>query len=297
MTSLVPICHQDKSTANEVEMTEEFLIQQCKDNQGYRTPELNEKLYLHHFGFTSIKNLEPYTGLKVLYLSHNAVSSLSPLHTLVNLDSLYLAHNALQSLETLPVLPKLRLLDVSHNYLTQLGCTENEANISETVPALEILLASHNIIAEVGEATGALPLLTALDLSHNKLRDWEPLKNSLSLISSTLATLILNGNAIVHSTVNYRRNVVHAFPQLCYLDEHPVFSEERRRAEAFALGGVEGEQQALLDLKQEEDQRRKTQFEFFTREREQARQRHVADKIVSSTQYFNDQMDDVYIPV
>ena len=36
----------------------------CIDNDGFETPELNDKLFLHFAGFRRIENLEEYTSLK-----------------------------------------------------------------------------------------------------------------------------------------------------------------------------------------------------------------------------------------
>ena len=43
----------------------------CLENDGYETPELNDKLYLHFRGFRRIENLEPYTGCKAIRLESN----------------------------------------------------------------------------------------------------------------------------------------------------------------------------------------------------------------------------------
>ena len=37
----------------------------------YRTPHLNEKLYLHYKGFSRFKNMEMFTELKCLYFEGN----------------------------------------------------------------------------------------------------------------------------------------------------------------------------------------------------------------------------------
>lgn len=43
------------------EMTPQWLAKHCKEQKMYKTPELNDKLYLHFKGFQAIENLEPYT--------------------------------------------------------------------------------------------------------------------------------------------------------------------------------------------------------------------------------------------
>eukprot|EP00759_Apiculatamorpha_spiralis_P016194 PhF_6_TR22529/c4_g1_i1/m.31986 len=56
-----------------------------------------------------------------------------------------------------------------------------------------------------------------------------------------LGVLYLTGTEIVKSIRNYRRKMVSRIPALQYLDERPVFPEERRCAEAWATGGDEAE--------------------------------------------------------
>lgn len=293
MITEVSLSGENRGAGSESEysMTEEFVVQQCKAHRGYITPELNEKLYLHHFGFTRIENLDPYTGCKVLYLTHNAISDLSPLKALVCLDSLYVSNNAIRSLESLPELPQLRLLDVSHNYLADV------AGLRATkTPCLETLLASHNIIQSL-DGLGCMSLLTSLDVSHNKLTDLDAVEKSLGPLMGTLSTLVLSGNKAVHSRSNYRKTLIHNFASLCFLDEYPVFVEERRKAEAFAAGGVEAELEMAKNIRDEGEEARQQQFSFFSAEQQAARLRHVPGVQPATTQYYEDhKLDDVYIP-
>eukprot|EP00796_Vickermania_ingenoplastis_P011039 gene11039-7672_t len=282
----------DELESGEIRMTEAFISQQCKAHRGYTTPELNEKLYLHHFGFSKIENLDPYTGCKVLYITHNALTDLSPLAALIHLDSLYVSNNSISSLESLPVLPVLRQLDVSHNSISECRALASRA------PALEILLASHNVMQSL-EGLGSLSLLTSLDVSHNKLSGYEEVQKHLARISGTLQTLIFSGNKMVHENKNYRKNTIYQFPALRFLDAYPVFPEERRKAEAFAEGGTEAEKQVSRNIRFEEEYNRKKQLDFFADEREMARQRRLAGggRTPPTTKYYDDhKLDDVYIP-
>lgn len=46
------------------------------------------------------------------------------------------------------------------------------------------------------------------------------------------------GNEVCHKTKNYRKKYIYSLPNLKYLDEMPVFKDERKFAEAFKEGGI-----------------------------------------------------------
>jgi len=48
-----------------------------------------------------------------------------------------------------------------------------------------------------------------------------------------LAVLYLQGNPCVKQTKHYRRTYIARIPTLKFLDDRPVFDDERERAEAF----------------------------------------------------------------
>ena len=70
-------------------MTTKVLQDICKQHNLYRTPHLNDKLYLNFQGFRQIENLEPYSGVKALFLEGNALSSVDGLPQLEELKCLY----------------------------------------------------------------------------------------------------------------------------------------------------------------------------------------------------------------
>ena len=71
-----------------MEMTPGTLRNICKETKLYKTPSLNDKLYLHFKGFQQIANLEPHTGLKALFLEGNALESLEGIPALPELKCL-----------------------------------------------------------------------------------------------------------------------------------------------------------------------------------------------------------------
>jgi dynein assembly factor 1, axonemal len=56
-----------------------------------------------------------------------------------------------------------------------------------------------------------------------------------------LKVLYLNGNEMVKKVKSYRKNVIADLKGLRYLDDRPVFEDDRRHAEAFQKGGLDAE--------------------------------------------------------
>jgi len=50
---------------------------------------------------------------------------------------------------------------------------------------------------------------------------------------------------------NYRKTLIHKLPKLKFLDDRPVFDDERRFAEAFMAGGIEAEREERKKYKKE----------------------------------------------
>ena len=69
-------------------MDKAALVALCVKHQGYRTPNLNERLYANFQGYTAIGGLEEYTALKALFLEGNVLESLEGLPPLPDLKCL-----------------------------------------------------------------------------------------------------------------------------------------------------------------------------------------------------------------
>ena len=82
------------------------------------------------------------------------------------------------------------------------------------------------------------PNIQTLDLQENGLVDFEGVLQVLRGLPN-LRCLYLAGNPLVRAAANYRKRLVLALPELCYLDERPIFEKERQAAEAWYVGAKE----------------------------------------------------------
>lgn len=219
----------------------------------YRTHELNDVLYLHFKGFRRIENLDTFVNLKVLYLEGNSIKKIDGLSNLKHLCSLYLHENLIERIEGLDELKELYNLNLSDNCITKI---ENLGNL----PKLSNLLLKRNRIGLEGiiDLAGLGELqsdVTVIDISDNRIDD------SLNIILDDLLVKIVNlrvlylqGNECTRKLPNYRKSMISKLKELRYLDDRPVFEDERRFAEAFAKGGLEEERKERSLYKKEREE-------------------------------------------
>ena len=239
----------------------------CKAKGGFRTPELNEQLYLHFGGFARIEGLDEFVSCRVLWLENNCLTVIENLEPLVALSALYVQNNCLHSLGMCPV-PSLRSLNVCHNNLSSLDGLQY-------MPNLEKLLASNNSISDIA-ALVHTPQLTVLDLSYNKLAGAEVVNETLKKLT-LLASLMLHGNDVVREVKSYRETMIVEHENLRYLDEYPVFDDERRCCVAFWHDGEAGRKAEREKIRQEEKHRQEEQRAFFAKFIEDAKAKREAE--------------------
>lgn len=247
------------------EMTKEILRKLCKENGLYTTPSINDKLYLHYKGFNVIQNLEAYTGLKALWLEGNGLGHISGLENQKSLRTLYLHENLLEKIEGLESQVELDCLNLSKNYIKTI---ENIGHMKK----LSSLNVSHNRITTIDDVRHVLelPSLQTLDLQHNKIED--PSIVDIVAQIPDLRVLYLMGNPAVKNIRNYRKTCIARCKALKYLDDRPVFDEERRRVDAWARvidnGGTqdeaqEAERQEISLIRKEKDDADERNFKAF----------------------------------
>eukprot|EP00357_Protocruzia_adherens_P006339 CAMPEP_0114996624 /NCGR_PEP_ID=MMETSP0216-20121206/14429_1 /TAXON_ID=223996 /ORGANISM="Protocruzia adherens, Strain Boccale" /LENGTH=483 /DNA_ID=CAMNT_0002360879 /DNA_START=135 /DNA_END=1586 /DNA_ORIENTATION=+ len=270
------LAQQQEEEDSRGRITEKFIKKLLRSDHRtyYSTPELNDKLYLHYKGFRKIENLEVFTGLKVLYLEGNGIEKMSGLDKLTELRCLYLHENIIQEIEGIETLTKLDSLNLTDNCISTISGLEKLTN-------LHCLQIKRNKIGANGvsdynhlvKCAG----VTTLDISDNKIDDVEILNEVLKKMPK-LRVLYLSGNPVCKKIQNYRKKLIAELPQLNYLDDRPVFDDERRFAEAFSKGGLEAERKERKLHKEEQEAQREANLKAFRDLLEEGKKRRAEAK-------------------
>jgi dynein assembly factor 1, axonemal len=249
-----------------MEMSKDTLKKLCKQAGLYGMPSLNDKLYLHYKGFSKIQNLEEYVGLRALWLEGNGLSSIEGLETLVELRTLYLHENAIEFIGGLDTLVELDCLNLSKNFIKRI---ENLGSLRK----LSSLNLANNCLSSFQSIENLLECsaLQAIDLQHNKIDD--PRIVEIFQQFSDLRVLYLQGNPVVKLIPHYRKTIISKCRLLKYLDDRPVFDDERRRvdawAAAFEIGGIdeanEAERAEIKKIRKEKDEADERNMEAFSK--------------------------------
>ena len=217
-----------------MEMTTKKLKELCRKDSLYSTPYLNDKLYLHYKGFRQIENLDEYTGLKVLWLEGNGLGSIQGLDKQAQMRTLYLQENLIERIENLSHMTELVTLNLNKNLLSTLE------GLEQLSPTLQTLMVGNNhlVSSESCVALRTCKNVSTLDIQENRIDDPEIL--SILADMPQLAVLYLQGNPCVKKIRHYRKHVVGKLKNLKYLDDRPVFDDERKRCDVWYAAWTEG---------------------------------------------------------
>ncbi|OQR91095.1 hypothetical protein ACHHYP_04987 [Achlya hypogyna] len=249
-----------------LEMNKESLRKICKELDLYTTPNINDRLYLHYKGFRRIQNLEDYTELKVLWLEGNGFSKIEGLERQTKLRSLFLHENLLEKIEGLESQTLLDTLNLTQNHITKI---ENLSHMT----ALTNLSLKGNYLQTADDIRHVLeiPSLAVLDIQSNRIND-ATVVDVLAQMTN-LRVLYLQGNDVVKHIKQYRKTIIYRCKELRYLDDRPVFDEERRRVTAWgrAMEETNGDLEAALEaeraelavIRQEKKDKDEANFRYF----------------------------------
>jgi dynein assembly factor 1 len=266
-----------------VRMTKKYLVELCQRHDGYRTPSVNDKLYLHQQGFRRLdpEVLKEFTGIKMLWLQANGLEKLEGFEHMPLLRNIAAHENCIEKIEGLEHSKELDSINLNRNFIKKVEGFEHNQNLTS-------INLGNNAIGPDGESYKAvaenLPKLQTLDLQANKIEDGAELLKILQKIPD-LRVFYGMGNPFVKSFRHYRKRFVAGLPSLRYLDDRPVFEDERKRCEAWfaAFGENEdleaanaAERDMIKTIKQEkrdQEERRVKAFDDMIRE---ARAAHAA---------------------
>jgi len=259
----------DGVTGDESQMTAQKVQQICKSTGGYNTMALNEKLYLHFKGWPRIENLDDFTGARVVWLEGNGLRKIEGLQPCSGLRQMYLQQNCFQKIENLEGFDELRTINLSENFI---ATVENLSHL----PRLETLQLNNNNISsfEDIEHIAECKNLRVVELSKNKIED--PRIVDVLECLPELKVLKLDGNPCIRQIKGYRKTLICRLKSLTYLDDRPVFEEERLTAEAWMRGGLEAEkverQRQRAAKRAQEDRRHKAFVEMIEQAKKERRQ-------------------------
>ena len=166
-----------------VRMTKKYLVELCQRHDGYRTPSVSDKLYLHQQGFEGMDPdvLKEFTGIKMLWLHANGLEKLEGFEHMPIAAEHYLAHeNCIEKIEGLEHSKELDSINLNRNFIKKVEGFEKNQNLTS------INLGNNLAIGPDGESYKAvaenLPKLQTLDLQANKIEDGAELLKILQKI-------------------------------------------------------------------------------------------------------------------
>lgn len=224
----------------------------------YRSEELNDKLFIHYKGWKELRNLEGWTGLKALYAECNAFDRISGLDYCRSLRSLFIQENCIKKISGLEGCPNLWNLNLNNNFIEKIeGLSHLKGLNTLTIQKNKIGFGGIEDVLELIDSP-----ITTLDLQDNRI--WDPdVVPEVFMRMKDLRVLYLKGNACAKKIPNYRKGITAVCGNLRYLDDRPVFPEDRRAADAFNRGGIEEERAERRRIRQENSEKHDRNMQAF----------------------------------
>jgi len=281
---------EDTDALGSTKMTPERILKILDSDKRmyYRTKELNDKLYIHFQGFRKLQNLEDFTGLRTLYGECNAFEEIEGLEKCTALRSLFLQQNCIRRISGLKNALDLWSINLSENFIEKID------NLSHLRRLNSLTIAKNRIGWKgLGDYLHLKDTCIAtLDIQDNAISDPEVLPEVLCKMQD-LKVLYLKGNPVVKMIPHYRKTVIAAIPQLKYLDDRPVFEEDRRLAEAFVRGGLDAERDMRTQMKKEKEEAHARNAAAFQKLIEDAKQCRREKEAMRANDKYTDATDPV----
>jgi len=267
-----------------MEMTQEVISKIQKDKGFYRSPALNETLYLHYKGFERISGLDEFVNARCIWLEGNCFSEIEGLEALTeSLRQIYLQENMIREIKGLSHLKNLVSINLSNNMITTIS------GLSE-LPQLKTLHIKQNRIKTYAGLEHLLECtaLQGVDLTGNLIDDEKCVEIFEAM--PDLLTLYTHQNPFTSKVKPYRKTMLGRCKKLRYLDDRPVFADERREVTAWASGGVEAEQAERKAIRDEKEEERLRNLQHFLDMRDQwgkeREEREARGETIPPTEYY-----------
>jgi dynein assembly factor 1 len=255
-------------------MTLRRLKEICAEREGYQRPELNETLELQYKGFGKIENLHHYYNIHALFLEQNSIVFIEGLDELHKLKCLYLAKNRICKIDNISHLSNLCHLDLSHNPIEKIEGLKGLTN-------LKIFKATHCRIEQLENCEGLRECqsIESLDIKHNQIQATDEVPAFFGRVLPDLQCLYYTGNPGARTIKQYRKRCIGALKKLKYLDERPIFEDERATSEAFCTGGSEAEKLKRAEIHERNARKEEDEREEDLAWRERTRKQHEAGEL------------------
>eukprot|EP00448_Togula_jolla_P001478 CAMPEP_0170599674 /NCGR_PEP_ID=MMETSP0224-20130122/16928_1 /TAXON_ID=285029 /ORGANISM="Togula jolla, Strain CCCM 725" /LENGTH=569 /DNA_ID=CAMNT_0010924351 /DNA_START=68 /DNA_END=1777 /DNA_ORIENTATION=+ len=253
----------------------------------YRTEELNDKLYIHYKGWRKLQGLDTWTGLKALYAECNAFDRIEGLQHCRNLRSLFLQENCIKTISGLETCTELWTLNLSSNFIERIDGLSHLHRLNTLIVAKNKI--GHRGVEDIEELLEC-PSLATVDIQDNCIWDPDVLPEVFARMDG-LRVLYLKGNPCAKKLPNYRKSITAHCWDLRYLDDRPVFEEDRRAAEAFNRSGLEGERAERRLIKEENSAKHEKNMRAFADMVENAKREHRERKAMRCEDRYTEEED------